>query len=168
MYTKRAELKAGFVVLAALGATLALLYFAGGSEPFWAEFRSVNLRFEPGFVAPKVGDEVRMNGKTIGRVNEVRQAEAIYRGDQLTPAVRARLGLLDPMVVEARELYILAVLKLPADQIIPKGTTAQIDRLLTGTRELSLLPGRSIENLSDEDIRRSPLPASEAPGSVRE
>ncbi len=40
MYTKQAELKAGFVVLAALVGVLALLYFAGGSEPIWGSYRS--------------------------------------------------------------------------------------------------------------------------------
>ncbi|MDJ0975156.1 MAG: hypothetical protein QNJ98_11895 [Planctomycetota bacterium] len=164
MYTKRSELKAGLVVLAALVATLAFLYLAGGSEPIWGRYRYVHLRFEPGFVAPKAGDEVKMNGRVVGRVFEIREEEQTYSGDQLTPAVRARLGIADKNVTKARELYILTVLKLPADQVIPRGTRGQLDRTFTGTRELSLLPGWSTESVTDAETHQNPLPASEAPG----
>lgn len=164
MYTKRAELKAGLVVLTAIFAILALLYFAGGAEPIWGDYRYVHLRFEPGYVAPKAGDEVKMLGVHVGRVTEVRQAEQVYEGDKLTPEVRARLGIREPALRSAREFYVLAIVKLPVKQVIPRGTTAMISTSVTGTRTLALLPGFSLEDLTDSETRDQPIAAREAPG----
>lgn len=167
MYSKHAEFKAGIVVLAALVVLVFLLYFAGGSEPFWADYRYVEVRFAQGDVAPNAGDAVYLNGSKIGRVHSVGQREE-RRGagaaTPLTPEDRRRLKLQPGQDGLVRELYVLAVLKLPADQLIPVGTRARISKSLTGIRDLALLPGISEDNLSDEQIRSSPLPGSETPG----
>lgn len=167
MYTKRAEFKAGVVVLLALAALLALAYFAGGSEPIWGDYRYVHVRFEQSFTAPKVGDPALMNGMSVGRVSEVHQREEV-RGEggslPLTPEDRRRLGLAEGESGTVREVYVLAVIKMDASQRLPRGTTAQIGKSLTGIRELSLLPGISRENVSDEMTHEDPLPGREAPG----
>ncbi len=167
MYTKRAEFKAGVVVLAAIAALLALLYFAGGSEPIWGDYRYIHVRFEQGFTAPKVGDAANMNGVQIGRVTQVLQRDEL-RGTgsaiPLTPEDRRRLGITDDATGSVREVYVLAVIKMPVGQEIPQGTTAQIDKSLTGIRTLALRPGVSKENLTDAETHESPIPGREAPG----
>jgi ABC-type transporter Mla subunit MlaD len=167
MYTKGAEFKAGVVVLLALAALLTLVYFAGGAEPFWGDYRYVHVRFEQSFTAPKVGDAAYMNGVSIGRVSEVQQREEV-RGEgsklPLTAADRRDLGLVEGQTGTVREVYVLAVVKMPADQRIPRGTTAQVDKSLTGMRTLALLPGLSRENLTDAMTRETPIPGREAPG----
>lgn len=166
MYTKRAEFKAGLVVLLAIAALLALVYFAGGSEPIWGDYRYVHIRFAQGFVAPEVGDPARLNGVAIGRVSEVIQKEE-HRGDghpiPLTPDDRRNLGLAEGESGVVREVYVLAVIKMPEGQTIPRGTTALIDKSLTGIRTLALIPGLEGGNLTDEDTRRTPIPARMAP-----
>ena len=52
MHTPQAEFKAGVLVLLAVAALLALLYYAGGAEPIFADYRYVDVRFEQGFIAP--------------------------------------------------------------------------------------------------------------------
>ncbi len=164
MYTKNAEFKAGVVVLLAILGFLAFLYFAGGSESPWRDYRYVQLRFQPGFLAPRPGDPVQMNGVTVGRVHHVKQREEVRRNEQLTVADRRKLGLRADEPGEVREMYVLATVKMPADQVIPQGSAALIDQNIAGVRQLSLLPGASTENLTDEQTASSPLPASEAPG----
>ncbi len=167
MYTKQAEFKAGVVVLLAVAGLLALVYFAGGSEPIWGNYRYVDIRFKQGYVAPRVGDPVQMNGVKIGRVSEVRQAEEV-RGQggsaPLTSADRIRLGIGADQSGSLREIYIVARVKMPTNQVIPVGTTAQIEQSLTGIRELRLQPGLSRENLTDSATRERPLAGTEAPG----
>ena len=167
MYAKHAEFKAGLVVVAALAVLIVLLYMSGGSEPLWAEYRYVPVRFEQGDVAPKAGDSVYMNGAKIGRVHHVGQREE-RRGDgqdlPLTAEDRRRLQLAPGESGMVRELYILASLKLPGGQIIPEGTRARISKSITGIRTLALLPGISDRNLNDGDLKTTPLPGSEAPG----
>ncbi|MDJ0520743.1 MAG: hypothetical protein QNJ90_01570 [Planctomycetota bacterium] len=167
MYTKRAEFKAGVVVLAAIAGLLALVYFAGGEEPIWGNYRHIYLRFSQGYVAPKIGDPVLMNGIRVGRISAVEQREEV-RGDggglPLTQADRLKLGLADGDSGTFREIFVVAQVKMPADQIVPVGTTAQIDKSLTGIRTLALLPGFARENLEDEQTKANPLMAKEAPG----
>jgi ABC-type transporter Mla subunit MlaD len=165
MYTKRAEFKAGAVVLLAIAALLALLYFAGGSEPIWGDWRYVHIRFAQGFVAPKVGDPAELNGVPIGRVKQVLQREEI-RGEgsdiPLTSQDRIELGLAEGQTGTVREVYVLAILKMPSEQVIPRGTTAQIDKSLTGIRTLALVPGLEGGNLTDEETEATPIPGREA------
>lgn len=158
MYTKRAELVAGLVVLVAIGGLLAFLYFAGGANPLFAEWRHVHVRFDPGYLAPSTGDKVEMNGVEVGRVVEVRQAQEIYRGDAITPEVRRRLDLDETDAIqEARELYVLAVVRMPKDQVIPEGTTAQLSKGLTGQRSFALRPGLSLADLTDAMTKANPI-----------
>jgi ABC-type transporter Mla subunit MlaD len=167
MYTKGAEFKAGAVVLLAIAALLTLLYFAGGSEPIWGDYRYVHVRFEQGFTAPRVGDGAAMNGVNIGRVSSVQQRDEV-RGEgssiPLTAEDRRRLGIAENETGTVREVYVVAVIKMPSDQVIPRGTTAQVGRSLTGIRELDILPGISRENLTDEMTRDDPIRGREAPG----
>lgn len=167
MYTKRAEFKAGVVVLLAIAGLLALVYFAGGEEPIWGSWRHVHIRFTQGYVAPKVGDPVLMNGVRVGRISNVEQREEVRGqggGLPLTAADRLKMGLEDGQKGTFRELFVLAEVKMRADQIVPVGTTAQIDKSLTGIRTLSLLPGFARDNLEDEQTKANPLPGKEAPG----
>ena len=167
MYTKHAEFKAGLVVIAALAVLLVLLYFSGGSEPIWADYRYVPVRFAQGDVAPKVGDSVLMNGNKIGRVHSVGQRAERRGAGQAVPLTaedRRRLGLAPGEDGLVRELYVLAVLKLPAGQILPVGTRARISKSITGIRTLALLPGLSEENLTAAQLEKTPIPGSEVPG----
>ena len=167
MYTKNAEFKAGIIVLMGIAALLALVWFAGGAEPVWGEWRYIHVRFKQGYVAPKVGDRVLMNGAPVGRVSQVMQREEIRGAGgsaPLTALDRLRLGVGPGDAGTVREFYVLAEIKMPADQIVPVGTTAQIEKSVTGIRQLSLLPGVSQENLTDEQTHATPLPGEEAPG----
>lgn len=157
MYTKNAELKAGLVVLLAVGTLLGFLFVAGGSRLPWAERRHVSMRLEQGFAAPKKDDPVLMNGVTIGTVESIRQESEIRKGPQLTMADRAKLKIKPGEDGTIRELYVLAVASLEKDQRIPKGTTGQIAVDLTGGRKLSLLPGTSMEDLTDEETKQHPI-----------
>jgi ABC-type transporter Mla subunit MlaD len=167
MYTKRAEFKAGVVVLLAIAGLLTLVYFAGGEEPIWGSWRHIYIRFSQGYVAPKIGDPVLMNGIRVGRISAVEQREEVRGagGDlPLTASDRLRLGLKDGENGTFREIFVVAQVKMPSEQIVPVGTTAQIDKSLTGIRTLALLPGHTRENLEDEQTRANPLPGFEAPG----
>lgn len=167
MYTKRAEFKAGVIVLLAIAGLLTLVYFAGGEEPIWGSWRHIYIRFSQGYVAPKIGDPVLMNGIRVGRISAVEQREEVrgQGGDlPLTPSDRDKLGLQEGEDGTFREIYVVAQVKMPADQIVPVGTTAQIDKSLTGIRTLALLPGFARENLEDAQTKANPLPANEAPG----
>ena len=50
MYTKKAELKVGILVLVALAILLGLLFFAGGEYKPWGSYARWNLRFAQGRV----------------------------------------------------------------------------------------------------------------------
>lgn len=165
MYTKHAELKAGILVLVALGVLGFFIYRAGGSRLPWAEGEKLHLRFEQGFAAPSRGDPVVMNGLRIGTVVGVGQGVEV-RGEAgpdgktlpLTDADRARLRLRPGEPGVAREVYVTAVVELMrSDQVIPKGTRGQITVNLTGARELALLPGLSKEDLRPADTEKDPI-----------
>jgi ABC-type transporter Mla subunit MlaD len=162
MYTKNAELKAGLVVVAAIAALLFLLFRATGSRLPWADVREIWLRFEQGYAAPVKDDPVYMNGFEVGRVMRVWQAEEIRKDAQLTDRDRARLKLQPDEPGTAREIYVLAAVALEEGVKIPGGTTAEISVTLTGARVLSLLPGLEPTNISDEDTRKRPIPATSA------
>jgi len=157
VYTKHAELKAGLVVLIALAIFLGFLFYAGGADSLFADYRHVGMRFKPGPTAPKVGDPVLMNGFEIGKIESVEQAEERRTGAQLTIEDRAALRLGDGQNGTAREIYVRAVARLRKDQIIPVGTTAEISTSLTGSRSLQLKLGLSTENLSDESTKERPI-----------
>ncbi|MDA1193794.1 MAG: hypothetical protein O2894_01280 [Planctomycetota bacterium] len=167
MYSRHAEFKAGMVVLLGIAALLVLVWFAAGGESMWAEWRYVHIRFEQGFVAPKQGDAVLMNGTAVGRVHHIGMAEEI-RGDggtkPLTPLDRMLLGLGPTEAGTVRELFVLAVVRLPASQVLPRGTRAQIEETITNLRELHLVPGTSPRNLTDDETRASPLAGSAVAG----
>ena len=130
MYTKQAEFKAGLVVLLAIAGLLALVWFAAGAESIFGEWRFIHIRFEQGFVAPKKGDAVQMLGAEVGRVESITMQEEV-RGTggtkPLTDLDRLKLGLGPDDEGTYRELYILAVVKMKAEQVVPVGTRAQIE-----------------------------------------
>ena len=162
MYTKQAELKAGIVVVIAVGVLLTLLWLSTGAESLFASHRTILLRFQQGYAAPEKGDPLFMNGFSIGQVTSVVQKEELRSGAQLTPKDRALLGLKTTEDGTAREIYVLAEARLPAAQKIPDGTTAEISVSVTGSRQLQLMPGRSTRDLTDEDIRHHPIATSSA------
>ncbi len=167
MHTKNAELKAGLVVLVAAGVLLAFLWYAGGAESLFAKKRTIHVRFEQGYAAPVEGDAVYMNGFEVGKVIQVVQKTEIRTGAQLTPEDRARAKDREGKpedVVSVREIYVLAVVRMPAGQVIPDGTTAEISLDVTGARTLALKPGVSLHDLSDEDTRINPIRATSAGG----
>jgi ABC-type transporter Mla subunit MlaD len=168
MYAKNAELKAGAVVLAAIGSLLALYYFASGADLFTKK-REVHIRFQQGFASPLGGDVVYMNGVPIGTVDYVVQREERRAGARLTERDRADLMRREPPDPdgEIREIYVLAVAELDARQRLPRGTSAEIAEAITGTRRLSLMPGNHPEDLSDDDTHRNPIPGRQA-GDVGE
>jgi ABC-type transporter Mla subunit MlaD len=150
MYSKNAELKAGIVVLSATIALFALLFVATGGA-IWGSWRHVHLRIEPGDLAPKVGDAVQMNGVDVGRVEDVRLAQEVREEDG--PGGKTQV----------REVYVAVVAKLESDRVLPKGTDGVMMELLTGSRVLALVPGRSTENLSDADTAANPIFIKQAP-----
>jgi hypothetical protein len=168
MYTKRAELKAGLLVLVALAALLYLVFKASGSRLPWADGQKIHLRFDQGFTAPVEGDAVLMNGVKVGTVSVVTQAVEI-RGQPgkdgttipLTETDRARLKLASDAPGVVREVYVRAAVELLfEDQVIPKGTHALIGESLTGARRLSLIPGLSTEDIRPKDTEKEPIRAS--------
>lgn len=167
MYTKHAEFKAGVIVLLALAGLGVLVWFAAGAESFFDEWREVHVRFKPGVIAPKVGDDVYVLGKDVGTVESVTIEEEI-RGvggtKPLTPLDRNKLGLADGEDGTFRELYILCRVKLPSDQVIPAGTTAQISETLTNLRKFHLFLGSATDNLADDAIRATPIPGRAVAG----
>lgn len=158
MHTKNAEFKAGIVLLAGMIVFLGFLFYASGAKSPWAEYRHLRLRFKQGFLAPVVGDPVVMNGVEVGRVESVSQASEERRGKRLTLADRAALKLKDGEDGVAREVYVIAVVRMEPDQIVPKGTTAEISESLVGSRKLQLKPGLSVVNLEDADTLTEPIP----------
>jgi hypothetical protein len=124
MYTKRAELTAGLVVLGGIAAVLALLYVATG-RGFFRTFTHWHVRFAQGDVAPVEGDAVYYLGLEIGRVSKVMQASETRAGERLTPEDKKRLATLPTAgPQEVREIYVLAELELGQDQRL-RGTTAR-------------------------------------------
>jgi ABC-type transporter Mla subunit MlaD len=165
MYTKNAEFKAGIVVLVGLAVLLSLLWLAGGAESLFARTRTIHIRFEQSYAAPTKGDIVRMNGIEVGKVSEVSLETEIRRGADLTPEDRAKLGLKPGEDGVAREIYALALVKMPREQVVPDGSRAEITVDVTGGRQLDIIPGLSTRDLSDEDMRRKPLIATSS-GSI--
>lgn len=158
MYTKRAELTAGLVVLGGIAAVLALLYVATG-RGFFSKFTHWHVRFAQGDAAPVDGDAVYYLGLEIGRVSKVIENSETRAGERLTPADRARLAALPAgSPQEVREIYVLAELELGEDQRLPRGTVARLkSNLVTGVPTLLLVPGFSRENLSPEETRANPI-----------
>lgn len=158
MYTKRAELTAGLVVLGGIAALLVLLYVATG-RGFLKKFSHWHVRFAQGDAAPVEGDTVYYLGLEIGRVSKVMQASEIRSGEKLTDADRKRLAALPPGgPQEVREVYVLAEIELGLDQRLPRGTTARLkNNLVTGMPSLLLVPGFSREDLSPEETVARPI-----------
>ena len=158
MYTKRAELTAGLVVLGGIAAVLALLYVATG-RGFFSQFTHWHVRFAQGDAAPVDGDAVYYLGLEIGRVSKVMQASETRAGERLTVADRERLAALPAASPqEVREIYVLAELELGKDQRLPRGTVARLkSNLVTGVPTLLLVPGFSREDLSPEETRANPI-----------
>lgn len=157
MYTKHAEFKAGLMVLAALAVFLGFLFYAGGADSLWAQYRHVEMRFRAGPTAPMVGDPVLMNGFSIGKIESVVQAEEIRRGKDLTLADRAALHIDATGDGEAREIFVRASARLDKAQQLPVGTTGEISTSITGARVLQVKLGISTVNLTDEDTRARPI-----------
>src|SRR5437762_4338664 len=114
MQTKNAELKAGVVVLLAIGVLLYFLWVISGSEWPWTPHRHIWIRFEQGFAAPVVGDPIKMNGVEIGTIKDVEQKEEYRQGAELTRQDAEKLGIdwLDEgakAATHVREIYVLAV-----------------------------------------------------------
>src|SRR5688572_28682954 len=116
MYTKRAELTAGLVVLASLAVFLWLLFMATG-KGFFKEHAYWHVRFSQGDSAPEAGDDVMYLGLPIGRVSKVSQQSELRTGARLTEADQKRLAKEPPGTPqEVREIYVLAELELPPSQ----------------------------------------------------
>jgi ABC-type transporter Mla subunit MlaD len=158
MYTRRAELTAGLVVLAGIGALLALLYVTTG-RGFMKEYSHWHVRFAQGESAPVEGDSVYYLGLEVGRVHKVRQASEVRRGEQLTAEDRRRLSVLPQGTPqEVREIYVIAELELGKDQRLPRGTTARLkNNLVTGMPSLLLVPGISLQDLPPEETHKKPI-----------
>src|SRR5688572_27973616 len=95
MYTKRAELTAGLVVLAGLAVFLWFLYVATG-KGFFQEYAHWHVRFAQGESAPEAGDDVVYLGMSVGRVAKVEQRSEVRSGERLTEEDRARLTAMGP------------------------------------------------------------------------
>lgn len=162
MYTRRAELTAGLVVLGGTVALLAFLFVATG-RGFFQSFSRWHVRFAPGDAAPVVGDTVYYLGLEVGRVARVSQGSEVRRGEQLTAADRLRLARLPAGTPpEVREVYVLAELELGHDQQLPRGTTARLkSNLVTGVPSLLLVPGASTEWLAPAETLAQPIPGAQ-------
>jgi ABC-type transporter Mla subunit MlaD len=158
MYTKRAELTAGLVVIAGLAAFIWFLYMATG-KGFFEKHAHWYVRFDQGDSAPGVGDDVMYLGLVIGRVSQVWQRAEVRTGDKLTEADRKRLEKEPPGTPEeVREIYVLAEMELPLEQTLPRGTTARLSKsAVTNRPTLHLLPGISRIDLKPEDTRERPI-----------
>lgn len=164
MYTKRAELTAGLVVLAALAVFLWFLYVATG-KGFFQEYATWHVRFAQGEAASEVGDDVVYLGVPVGRVSKVEQRSEVRSGERLTEEDRARLTAMGPGAPQqVREIYLLAELELPPSQRLPRGTKAKLSsNAVTGRPTLHLLPGFSVEDLTPEESRNDPIRAAHTP-----
>jgi ABC-type transporter Mla subunit MlaD len=158
MYTKRAELTAGLVVIAALAAFVWFLFMATG-KGFFKEHAYWHVRFTQGDSAPESGDDVMYLGLPIGRVSKVSQRSELRTGEQLTDVDRKRLEKEPPGTPqEVREIYILAELELPPSQHLPRGTTARLLKsAVTSRPTLHLIPGISRSDLKPEETRKDPI-----------
>lgn len=146
MYARHAEIRVGLLVLGASVALLGFLYYATGGS-FFREWRYVHLRFEPGNLAPEVGDKIQVNGVDVGYVDKVGlRTEYTGEGED-----------------RKREIYVHVVAKLNCDQACPVGTRGIISESVTMNRVLILIPGTSPENLSDEDTVKNPILVSQRP-----
>lgn len=167
MDTKRAELKAGIVVILAASVLLYFLWVTTGAEWPWTPHRTIHIRFEQGFAAPHLKDPVLMNGFEIGKVVAVVQREEERSGSALTRQDCDRLGIdfMDAAAKQAakvREIYVVAAAELPMGQKIPRGTVAEITVNVTGSRTLALKPGVETVDLTDDDTKAHPILASAA------
>src|SRR5262245_62058443 len=128
MYTKRAELTAGLVVIVGIAVLLWFLYVATG-KGFFQEYAYWHVRFAQGEAAPEEGDEVLYLGLPVGRVGSVEQRAEVRSGERLTDADRARLEAMGPGAPsQVREIYVLAVLELPPTQRLPRGTRVKLSQ----------------------------------------
>ncbi len=167
MYTKKAELKVGVLVLAAIAILLGLLYFAGGEYKPWGKYTYWTLRFASGRAAPRAGDPVSLNGAPVGRVESVALVEEVRRGAELTADDRRalRLGPDDPVEGrERREVYVRAVVRTDVSLSLPEGTRGLIETNIAGVRSLHLVPGTSVRDIDPESTRTKPIEASEGAG----
>lgn len=167
MYTKKAELKVGLLVLAALAILLGLLFFAGGEYKPWGDYAYWHLRFAQGRAAPRPGDPVTMNGAPVGRVETVRLTEEVRRGEQLTERDRLTLRLApdDPLAGhEVREVYVHATVRTSADLRVPVGTRGLIETNIAGVRSLHLVPGVEEADITPESTVKQPILAAEGAG----
>lgn len=166
MYAKRAELKVGVLVLLASVALFLLVYFASG-ESFWTDWRELHMRLQPGDLAPKKGDPIRINGVEVGKVDLVELHTATREGDQLTAAERAAIEAradvdgVEP-VLRLRETYVLVKARVEARYGLPVSTKASISESVTGIRRLSLDLGGSPDLLPEDSTLENPIPLHQA------
>ncbi len=168
MQSRSAEVKAGLVVLVASGVLVALLLLATGGRVF-GHWRTLTLWIEPGALAPRAGDPINVGGVEVGKVKDVAFRTEVHRGDELTSSERQQLLLESgletlPPDAAARVTYVLAVAEVRADLVVPVGTAGKISETITGSRNLRLVPGLSRQNLSDEEIAKSPIRVLQSPG----
>lgn len=158
MYTRRAELTAGIVVLAGIAVFVWFLYVATG-KGFLQDHAYWHVRFAQGDSAPGVGDDVMYLGLAVGRVSQVWQRSEVRTGERLTDADRKRLAKEPPGTPEEfREVYVLAELELPPSQTLPRGTTARLSKsAVTNRPTLHLIPGISRIDLKPEETRERPI-----------
>ena len=168
MYSKRAELTSGLVILAAIAVFLWFLYVATG-RGFFQTFAHWNVRFAQGDTAPESGDEVVYLGIVVGRVHRVWQQSEVRSGEKLTEDDKKKLASLPPgSPREVREVFVMAELELPSHQHLPRGTTARLVKsLVTGRPTLFLVPGSSGDDLTPEETRTDPIRGAQG-GSLDE
>jgi ABC-type transporter Mla subunit MlaD len=160
MDVRHAELKAGIVVLAAGAALIGFLLVASGGT-FLGNFRHVHMRVDPGDLAPKEGDSVRINGVVVGTITKV--SLRFHRVDVATMSEEERLALahasdVEPGARSIRLTYVHCVARLPRDQVLPMGTWGEISAGLTESRQLNLTLGRSeTDVLTDGETEKEPI-----------
>lgn len=165
MYTKRAELKAGLIVLLALVVLLGLLYYATGITLPWEEKEYVYLRFEQGTIAPSRGDEVSMLGRPVGKIVEVAFDQETISNADLTGAQRSRLPAGARDTSDYLEIYVVAKMQVEPGFRLPRGTYGTIGTTVTQSVQLQLIPGGAPDNpITPEETRQTPIRVSERAG----
>jgi hypothetical protein len=134
---RAAEIQAGIIVL--LGLTVlgfGLFWVSGGSEQFTAKVEYTI--YLPNAAALKVGNEVRLDGRRVGKVSEVRAATDSER----------------PAKIGDKQYGNFAVVKagVYAEEKIPVGSGVEVSKSITGTVTLLFYSGPSSDDATEKTI----------------
>ncbi len=127
----RSELKAGIVILVALAMLATLIIAVGKFETIWIETALVTVRFK-NIYGLKKDDPVRYAGVQIGRVKEIKV-----------------VGTKD----ESRAPEVAVALEIEASYPVRTGSTAAIDKSITGATSVEINPGTG----ELMDLRKRPV-----------